>query len=64
MGKGVEVLYVEDVEQRLRIPRESVRTLVRRGRLPKPGRIGRRLAWDREDFERWLESAVRSEVGA
>jgi len=50
-----QVLYIDDVCGRLGMSRDAVRGAVKRGHVPRPGRLGRRWAWDRREFERWLE---------
>ncbi|MCG5526889.1 hypothetical protein LRE06_00850 [Halorhodospira halophila] len=39
--------------------RDALRSAVKRGHVPRPGRIGRRWAWDRIEFEEWLGHHLR-----
>jgi len=55
MEEEADLLYIEDVERRLGASRDAVRSMMRRGHLPRPGRLGRRLVWRRDEFDRWLE---------
>ena len=50
----VELVYVADLERRLRVSRDAVRAMVRRGELPRPAKLGRRSVWRREDIDQWL----------
>lgn len=54
-----DVLYTEDVAERLGNSVEGVRALVRRGSVPAPFKVGRRNAWRRADFDQWLERQAR-----
>ena len=50
------VLYIDDVCAMLGASRDAVRGMIRRGELPRPGKIGRRLAWRRDAIESMIES--------
>lgn len=55
-----ELLYTEDMANKLGKSVEAVRALVRRGSLPAPFRLGRRNVWRLEDVDRWLEEQARA----
>lgn len=62
-GKVSDVLYVADVAQKLGMTESAVRMAVARDKgrgerkraLPKPFKIGAKLAWRRQDVDAWLE---------
>ncbi|MBK5943361.1 helix-turn-helix domain-containing protein [Halorhodospira sp. 9621] len=54
-----QVLYIDDVAERMGMSRDALRSAVKRGYVPRPGRIGRRWAWDRQEFEGWLSEHLR-----
>ncbi|WP_255772037.1 MULTISPECIES: AlpA family transcriptional regulator [Halorhodospira] len=54
-----QVLYIDDVAERMGMSRDALRSAVKRGHVPRPGRIGRRWAWDRIEFEEWLGHHLR-----
>jgi len=49
------LLYSEEVCRVLGVTREQLRGMVRRGEIPEPGRLGRRLVWSREAIDRAVE---------
>ncbi len=55
-----EILYVQDLAGLLRISRKAVRHRAIRGQLPAPMRLGRTLAWTRDDVLQWLGAQARS----
>ncbi len=59
MAEQKKVLYIDDVTERLGMSRDAVRSAVKRGHIPRPGRIGRRWAWDRQEFDDWLQDHLR-----
>jgi len=56
MSDQQKILYIDDVCSMLGASRDAVRGMIRRGELPQPGKIGRRLAWRRDTIERVIES--------
>jgi excisionase family DNA binding protein len=52
----VELLTIEEVAERLRVPVQTVRWLRQEGRFAPAIRVGRRLIWDARDLAAWLES--------
>lgn len=58
-----DLLFVPDIAERLGVSSDAVRALIRRGSLPPPARIGRRLVWRQADFERWLDARFAAERG-
>ena len=58
------VMYTDEVALALGRSTEAVRKLAERGSIPAPFRVGRRLAWDRQEFKRWLtRRAVEAQEG-
>lgn len=51
-----QVLYIRDVCAMLGATRDRVRGMIDRGELPKPFRLGRRLAWRRGDVEQAIDA--------
>ena len=54
-----EIVYVRDVARWLRTTEKAVRDRVRREQLPKPGRVGKRLAWSRALLHDWARECGR-----
>ncbi len=52
----VELLTIEEVAERLRVPVQTERWLRQEGRFAPAIRVGRRLIWDARDLAAWLES--------
>ncbi|WP_443134968.1 helix-turn-helix transcriptional regulator [Halorhodospira sp. 9621] len=50
-----KILYIEDLERGLGASRDAIRGMVRRGELPRPAKLGRRLVWRKEEIEHWLD---------
>jgi excisionase family DNA binding protein len=59
-GKGMELLTIEEVAERLRVSIPTVRWLRQQGRFLPAIRVGRRLVWDARDVAAWLESQRES----
>lgn len=57
------LMTIEEVGEYLRVPVLTVRWLRQEGRFVPAMRVGRRLVWDVEDVESWVESH-RESVGA
>ena len=49
------LLYSEEVCRVLGVTREQLRGMVRRGELPQPGKLGRRVVWRRDHIESAVE---------
>lgn len=68
-GKVSDVLYVADVAKKLGMTESAVRMAVNRDRcrlerkraLPKPFKIGNKLAWRRIDVDSFLASKASAE---
>ena len=54
-----EVLYMPDACAMLGTTRDTIRSMVRRGELPAPFRLGKRVAWRRVDMAQALEKKAR-----
>jgi predicted DNA-binding transcriptional regulator AlpA len=67
-GKVSDVLYVADVAEKLGMTESAVRMAVARDKgrgerkraLPKPFKIGAKLAWRRQDVDVWLATKAGS----
>jgi hypothetical protein len=55
-----EIAYVSDVARWLRTTPKAVRDRVRRDQLPRPGRVGKRLAWSRALLLDWARECGRA----
>lgn len=49
----MELLTIQEVADRLRVPVATVRWLRVEGRFAPAVRVGRRLLWDRRDLDAW-----------
>src|SRR5688572_6818382 len=54
-----QIAYVSDVARWLRTTEKAVRDRVRRDQLPRPGRMGKRLAWSRALLLDWAREVGR-----
>lgn len=59
-----EVVYVRDLAAWLRTSEKAIRDRVRRGQLPRPGRIGRRCAWSRAAIVAWAREHTVGQHGS
>ena len=50
----MKVLYIPDVAKIIGKSELATHKLVERGALPRGGKIGGRLAWERSQIEEWL----------
>ena len=55
-----EIAYVSDVARWLRTTKKTIRDRVRREQLPRPGRVGKRLAWSRDLLLEWARACGRA----
>jgi hypothetical protein len=55
-----EIAFVADVARWLRTTPKAVRDRVRREQLPRPGRVGKRLAWSRALLLEWARECGRA----
>lgn len=55
VGVMRELLTVEETAARLRVSVPTVRWLRQEGKLPKAYKVGRRVLWDPQDLDAWLE---------
>jgi len=55
-----EIAYVSDVARWLRTTEKAVRDRVRRDQLPRPGKVGKRLAWSRALLLDWARECGRA----
>jgi predicted DNA-binding transcriptional regulator AlpA len=55
-----EIAYVSDVARWLRTTEKAVRDRVRRDQLPRPGKVGKRLAWSRALLLDWARENGRA----
>jgi len=55
VGVMRELLTVEETAERLRVSVPTVRWLRQEGKLPKAYKVGRRVLWDPQDLDAWLE---------
>ena len=55
-----EIVYVSDLARWLRTTEKAVRDRVRRDQLPRPGRVGKRLAWSRALLLDWARECGRA----
>ena len=55
-----EIAYVSDVARWLRTTEKAVRDRVHRDQLPRPGKVGRRLAWSRALLLDWARECGRA----
>jgi predicted DNA-binding transcriptional regulator AlpA len=55
-----ELAFVSDVARWLRTTEKAVRDRVRRDQLPRPGRVGKRLAWSRALLLDWARECGRA----
>lgn len=58
----VELLTIEEVADRLRVPVPTVRWLRQEGRFAPAVKVGRRLVWTTQDITAWIESNREKEV--
>ena len=52
----MELMTIDEVADRLRVPVLTVRWLRQEGRFAPAIKVGRRLAWDVKDVDAWLEA--------
>jgi excisionase family DNA binding protein len=55
VGLMRELLTVEETAERLRVSVPTVRWLRQEDKLPKAYKVGRRVLWDPQDLDAWLE---------
>lgn len=55
-----EIAYVSDLARWLRTTEKAVRDRVRRDQLPRPGKVGKRLAWSRALLLDWARECGRA----
>jgi excisionase family DNA binding protein len=53
-------LTVKEVAERLNCHSRTVWRFEGRGEIPEARRIGRKVFWDRDEFEQWYQSAGRN----
>lgn len=53
-----EIVFVSDLAIWLRTSEQAIRERVRRGQLPRPGRVGRRCAWSRGVLVEWAREST------
>lgn len=59
--KGIAVgqlLTIDDLSERLKVPRETLRRWRRERRLPPAIKVGRAVRWRAEEIDRWIERNV------
>jgi excisionase family DNA binding protein len=52
----MELMTIDEVAERLRVPVLTVRWLRQEGRFAPAIKVGRRLVWDVKDVDAWLEA--------
>jgi excisionase family DNA binding protein len=63
MFESIELLLLDDVARRCRVPVSTVRYWILIGKLPS-GRFGRRRLVRRDDLERFIEAGFRPAASA
>lgn len=54
MDQPDDLLLIDEVAERLRLSKQSLRVMRHRGSGPKSFIVGRRLRWLRGDVEKWI----------
>ena len=49
------LLNIKQTSQFLHISESTLRRLVDKDRIPKPIKIGKRVLWDKEKLEKWID---------
>lgn len=52
----MELMTIDEVAERLRVPVLTIRWLRQEGRFAPAIKVGRRLVWDVKDIDAWLEA--------
>lgn len=60
----MELLTIEEVADRLRVPIPTIRWLRQEGRFAPAIRVGRRLLWRVNDVDAWIEANREPELAA
>ncbi|MPZ59796.1 MAG: helix-turn-helix domain-containing protein [Propionibacteriales bacterium] len=58
----MELLTIEEVAERLRVPVLTIRWLRQEGRFAPAIKVGRRLVWDAHDLVAWVRANREKEV--
>lgn len=53
-GGNVTLVTIDDLSDRLKVPKETLRRWRKERRLPAAVKIGRTVRWREEDIEAWL----------
>lgn len=52
----IEMMTIEEVAERLRVPVATIRWLRQEGRFAPAVKVGRRLAWTADDITAWIKA--------
>jgi len=54
-----KLLYdMKDLKQIVNLGRNKIYQLIRRGKFPKPIKIGTKSLWKRKDIEKWVDEII------